>query len=304
LVYNFALPPLVLQALATGRAAKLTHWAQSLALPSDRVTFFNFLASHDGIGLNPARGILSDAEIEALAAHTLNHGGFISYRDAPDGSRQPYELNINYLDALSNPGEHEPPDEATRKFLTAHAIMLSLQGIPGIYFHSLFGSRGDPAGAKASGLPRRINREKLERHQLEAELRDRNSVRARVWQGLKQLLLVRRAQTAFHPQASQQVLSADARLFAVCRTAPEDQHRVLCLHNCSAEVVSPTGLLAELMSALTWTDLLTGEQHRPDESKGGPAELAGFQTRWLRAGTNDQDARLPSASPGGLVPKC
>ena len=148
LVYNFALPPLVLHALHTGNAEKLTRWAQALALPSDRVTFFNFLASHDGIGLNPARGILSDAEIDALVQRTLEHGGFISYKDMPDGSRLPYEMNINYLDALSNPAEGEPVELAARKFLTAHAILLSLQGVPGIYFHSMFGSRGDRAGAE------------------------------------------------------------------------------------------------------------------------------------------------------------
>ena len=148
--------------MPTGNAEKLTRWAQSLALPSDRVTFFNFLASHDGIGLNPARGILSDAEIDALVRRTLAHGGFISYKDMPDGSQAPYEMNINYLDALSNPAASEPAELAARKFLTAHAIMLSLQGVPGIYFHSLFGSRGDRAGAEASGIPRRINREKLD----------------------------------------------------------------------------------------------------------------------------------------------
>src|SRR3990172_2889911 len=48
LVYNFALPPLVLHTLRTGNARVLSAWAASLALPSNRVTFFNFLASHDG----------------------------------------------------------------------------------------------------------------------------------------------------------------------------------------------------------------------------------------------------------------
>jgi sucrose phosphorylase len=68
LVYNFALPPLVLHSLATGNAQKLTGWAAALELPSPQTTFFNFLASHDGIGMNPARGILSQAEIDALVA--------------------------------------------------------------------------------------------------------------------------------------------------------------------------------------------------------------------------------------------
>ena len=109
LVYNFALPPLVLHALQTGRAEELTRWAQSLALPSDRVTFFNFLASHDGIGLNPARGILSDAGIDGLVQRTREHGGFISYKQLSDGTQEPYEMNINYLDALSPPAAASRP---------------------------------------------------------------------------------------------------------------------------------------------------------------------------------------------------
>ena len=170
MVYNFALPPLVLHSFATGNAEKLVCWAQSLALPSQRVTFFNFLASHDGIGLNPARDILSPAEIDALARRAVAHGGLISFKAMPDGSRAPYEMNINFLDALSNPAEDEPPESAAGKFLAAHAILLSLQGVPGLYFHSLLGSRGDRAAVAATGIPRRINREKLDCARLESEL--------------------------------------------------------------------------------------------------------------------------------------
>jgi sucrose phosphorylase len=237
LVYNFALPPLVLHALATGYAEKLTRWAQSLALPSHRATFFNFLASHDGIGLNPARGILRDAEIDGLVQRTLAHGGFISYKSNPDGAGIPYEMNINYLDALSDPAGHEPGELATRKFLTAQAIMLCLQGVPGIYFHSLFGSRGDRAGVAASGIERRINREKLDRTRLEAELTDASSFRAQVFRGYRELLRVRREHAAFAPAAAQRVLDLDPRVFAVVRESADGADRVLCLHNISPEEV-------------------------------------------------------------------
>jgi sucrose phosphorylase len=237
LVYNFALPPLVLHSLATGNAEKLTRWAQSLALPSGRVTYFNFLASHDGIGLNPARGILNDAEIDALVRRTLEHGGFISYKDLPDGSRSPYEMNINYLDALSNPAAGEPVELAARKFLAAHAILLSLQGVPGIYFHSMFGSRGDRAGAESSGLLRRVNRQKLGQQELEAELADPASLRGRVFGGCRRDLQMRGRHAAFHPCAQQQVLAIDPRLFAVRRISPDGTDRVLCLHNVSDETV-------------------------------------------------------------------
>jgi sucrose phosphorylase len=245
LVYNFALPPLVLHALQTGNAETLTRWARSLAPPSERVTFFNFLASHDGIGLNPARGILSEAAIDALVAHTVAHGGFVSHKDMPDGSQAPYELNINYLDALSNPAAGEPAELVARKFLTAQAMMLCLQGVPGIYFHSLFGSRGDRASAEASGIKRRVNREKLDRARLEAELADASSLRAQIFSGYRDLLRVRAAHPAFAPAAAQRVLDLDPRVFAVLRESADGSDRMLCLHNTSATPIAlhiPDGL--------------------------------------------------------------
>lgn len=238
LVYNFALPPLVLHSLATGNAEKLTRWAASLKLPSDQTTFFNFLASHDGIGMNPARGILSQAEIDALVARVQEHGGLVSYKHNSDGSKSPYELNITYFDALSNPAANEPLPTQVNRFLVAHAIMFALVGVPGIYFHSLFGSRNDCAGADTSGIPRRINRQKLSRAELEAGLADAISLRALVFGGLTQLLEQRRASPAFAPGAKQRLLELDARVFAVIRESADGADRMLCLHNVSNETVT------------------------------------------------------------------
>jgi sucrose phosphorylase len=235
LVYNFALPPLVLHAIATGSAQKLTTWARSLRLPSDRVTFFNFLSSHDGIGLNPARGILENAEIEALVARAQKHGGLVSWKHDSDGSKSPYELNITWFDALSNPAANEPLQLQVSRFLTAHAIMLSLQGVPGIYFHSLFGSRNDRAGADSAGIPRRINRQKLERAQLENELAAGDSLRARVFGGFKEMLARRRTHPAFAPSSPQQVIDLSPNVFAVLRQSRDGKDRMLCLHNVGAQ---------------------------------------------------------------------
>jgi sucrose phosphorylase len=281
LVYNFALPPLVLHSFAMWNAGKLTRWAQSLKLPSDRVAFFNFLASHDGIGLNPARGILDDAEIRALEQRALDHGGFISHKDMPDGSRQAYELNINYLDALSNPAGDEPVEMAARKFLTAHAILLSLQGVPGIYFHSMFGSRGDRRGANASGMPRRINREKLDCKSLELEIDTPHSLRSRICNKLMRLLQIRGGHDAFHPLAAQRVVVMDECLFALLRTSADGVEQVLCLHNVSARPVSVSGSFDEAAPGSVWTDLLSGLRLTSDGSGGLRAELDAYQTLWL-----------------------
>lgn len=238
LIYNFALPPLVLHSLTTGNASALTQWARSLVLPGDQVTFFNFLASHDGIGINPARGILSDAQIDALVARTQAHGGYISYKHLPDGSQAPYEMNINYLDALSDPAAREPADVVIRRMLCAHAIQLSLAGVPGIYVHSLLGSRGDRTSAERSGIPRRINREKLEARRLENELADPGHLRHGIFQGLRTLLRERARHPAFAPSGGQVIHALADSVFVVERISRVDGRRMWCGHNVSAHSVS------------------------------------------------------------------
>ena len=276
LVYNFALPPLTLHTFHTGDARALSNWAKTLTLPSDKTTFFNFLASHDGIGLNPARGILSDEEIDSLVNKTLEHGGLVSYKHNADGSQSPYEMNINYFDALSNPSllkaASSPPGTAARadlagtaagaegesldlqvnRFIAAQAIMLSLLGVPGMYFHSLLGSRGWIEGVKLTGRNRTINREKCDFDELQNELADSNSLRARVFTRYRQLLLARSNSSAFHPHGTQNILDVHSSVFSVERISPDKKVNVLCLHNVSAtEVTFTTGYESA-------TDIFTG----------------------------------------------
>lgn len=279
LVYNFALPPLVLHSFATGSAERLASWAETLNLPSDQVTFFNFLASHDGIGLNPARGILDHSEIEALVNRTLAHGGFISYKDTPTGQRAPYELNINYLDALSNPAATGQPILAARKLLSAHSILLSLQGLPGIYFHSLFGSRGDHAGAVTSGIPRRINRQKLDRKRLEEELKNAHSLRSLVFTGQRRLLQTRKAHPAFSPSSGQRIMQLAPAVFALLRATSDQSERIFCVHNVSAGSVQvcPAKVLPEIRR---WLPLWTNADILFDDER---LTLEPFASAWLLA---------------------
>ncbi len=217
LVYNFALPPLVLHAFHTGEARTLSRWASELKLPSQQATFLNFLASHDGVGLNPARGILRDEEIDALVARALAHGGLVSHKANPEGTASPYELNIVYYDALNDPNAPESLDTQVDRFVCAHAIMLALVGVPAIYFHSLFGSRNWRAGVARTGQPRALHREKLARAALERELGEPASRRARVFTRLAQLLRGRTASPAFDPYGEMRVLDLDPAVFALMR---------------------------------------------------------------------------------------
>ncbi|GAB4496188.1 MAG: sugar phosphorylase [Anaerolineales bacterium] len=238
LVYNFALPPLTLHTFHTGDARVLSDWAKTLILPSDKTTFFNFLASHDGIGLNPARGILSNVETDSLVNKTLEHGGLISYKHNADGTQSPYEMNINYFDALTNPNGDDPLELSVKRFIAAQAIMLSIVGVPGIYFHSLFGSRGWTEGVKQTGRNRTINREKLQFDELQKQLADETSLRFKVFQKYCQLLKARSSASAFHPHGAQKILELHPSVFAVERISPDGKSRVLCLHNVSSQQVS------------------------------------------------------------------
>ncbi|MBK6644303.1 MAG: sugar phosphorylase [Anaerolineales bacterium] len=238
LVYNFALPPLTLHAFHTGDARTLSDWAKTLILPSNKTTFFNFLASHDGIGLNPARGILSDAEIDSLVNKVIEHGGLISYKHNADGTQSPYEMNINYFDALSNPNGNEPLELQVSRFIAAQSIMLSLIGVPGIYFHSLFGSCGWIEGVKQTGRNRTINREKLQFDELQGQLADKNSLRYKVFTRYSQLLNTRSASSAFDPHGTQVIHDLHPAVFAVERISPDGKSRRLCLHNVSRIAVS------------------------------------------------------------------
>jgi glucosylglycerate phosphorylase len=279
LVYNFALPPLVLHTFHTGNSRVLSEWAAGLALPSAQTTFFNFLASHDGIGVNPARGILPDSEIDAIVEKVLRHGGLVSYKHDASGAQIPYELNINYFDALSDPAADEPLETQVDRFMAAQAIMLVLVGVPGIYFHSLFGSRSWQEGVQVTGRNRTINRQKFELTAFEHELNDESSIRRHVFDRFAQLLKARSASRAFHPHGRQQVLDVGEAVFALLRISPEGEERVLCLHNISDRPVGvQTDDIATARSG-PFVDLIRNREMIGSLSQWS---LEPYQTLWLR----------------------
>jgi glycosidase len=279
LVYNFSLPPLVLHAFQTGSAETLSRWALDLKLPSKHVTFFNFLASHDGIGLNPVRGILPEAEIAALVARVQSHGGLVSFKSEPDGTRLPYELNINYFDALNNPSGDEPLEVQVDRFVGAHAILLAMAGAPGIYFHSLVGSRGWPEGVALTGHNRAINRRKFRLEEIESSLSDPASRPARVLGRLSRLLQVRRQQPAFDPYGLQRVLACPPEIFGLLRSSPDGKQRVLCLQNvCGRTIDLEIGILSPLGAHPgPIRDIITGELL----SHNDRLKILPFQSLWL-----------------------
>lgn len=253
LVYNFTLPPLLLHTLITGNALKLAEWINTLPAPTPRTTFFNFTASHDGIGVRPVEGILTPDELAHMIAHVEANGGRVSYRALPDGSKKPYELNITYVDATGAAGiDHETH---IRRFLLTQAVMLALAGIPAVYIHSLLGSRNDLDGVERLGYNRAINRAKLDSDQVGAALEADESFRAKVFNAYSDLIETRCQDAAFHPLGSQRAFALnEGRVLGVERTSPDGTRRVLALFNVSgaAQTVTAEGIGTAELAPYAW----------------------------------------------------
>ncbi len=271
MVYQFPLPPLVLFSFMAGNASKLSQWAKSLEsteLPQ-YTTYFNFLASHDGIGMRPTEAILTEDERNKMIDNVIAHGGKINYKFNSDGSKSAYELNINYMDGLTDP---KLSDTSVRidKFMAAQSILLSMIGVPGIYIHSLLGSQNWYEGVDESGINRRINREKLSYDQLSYELENKNSLRSQVLNRFKELIRLRQQHSAFSPNSLQQVLILDERAVSFIRCNPQTKENILVIVNVSEQEYN-------ISYKIKGQDVISSEL-----IEGDSVHMLPYQTRWIK----------------------
>lgn len=271
MVYNFTLPPLLLYSFLKEDASVLSNWARGLDLKSDSNTFFNFTASHDGIGVRPLEGILPAKEINLLVETVKNNGGRVSYKKNSDGSESPYELNITYVDALLNT-KFDPDRYHAQRFLASQAIQYALPGVPATYIHSLLGSRNWDEGVRQTRMARTINREKLRTDDVISQLEDFETFRSRIFHPYINMIKVRKEQPAFHPNAGFEILSIDPKIFTIARYGKDQT--IYALTNISSLQVSCTlkgGGVPPMMK-----DLLTGERLSVDSLRLNP-----YQFVWL-----------------------
>ncbi len=267
LVYQFSLPPLLLYAIYSGNTQYFKAWAQSLddlCLP-ENCAFFNFTASHDGVGLRPLEGLVPQEEIKRMLEAMRERGGYISTRRGSDGRDIPYELNISYFDAFRKP--HGESDEFhIPAFLLSQVIALSFQGIPGVYIHSLMATPNDTLGVERTGLTRAVNRRQWDRGELENLMASRDSEAGQVFHTYRRLLRIRKMQKAFHPNAAQKVLDLDNGLFGLQRTSLDGAQTILCLFNCTACAAS-IDLTRLPLPIDDWTELLGTAELRFSEQQ-------------------------------------
>lgn len=275
LVYNFALPPLLVHTVHTGDATTLSSWASELRTPVPSAMFLNFTASHDGIGMTPVTAVLAADERAALVRRVVGHGGLVSHRQLPDGGLEPYELNIAYVDALTAPDE--PMERRVARLVVTQAIMLALKGVPAVYLPTLLGVPSWIDGVAQKGHPRAINRRKLRLGGDgddvfdAAALDDPRTETGLTFLRVSALLRARRSTAAFDPRSLQRVLDHGPQVFALERTTPDGSASVLALHEVRGEqrdLRLPPG---------RWRDLVTGEDH------ADAMTLPGYGVAWLAA---------------------
>lgn len=275
-IYNFSLPPLLIHTLITGNCEALKRWMMGMPPSQQGTTYFNFIASHDGIGLRPVEGLLDEGEINTMVNTLQSFGGLVSWR-VTQTQRKPYEINIALFDALQ--GSVQGADKyGLDRFICAHAIMLGMEGLPGIYVHSLLGTRNDYERVENTNQNRSINRHKWDYTQLQAALSDPQNPHAKTFERLSALLSLRQKQAAFHPNATQFTLHLGDKLFGYWRQSLDRQQSIFCVYNISLEPQCLNLADMNLIQTDTWKDLISGEVF---ETLHSQMELAPYQCVWL-----------------------
>jgi len=276
-IYNFSLPPLLVNTLVTGNCRYLSQWMMSMPPAQNGTCYFNFIASHDGIGLRPAEGLLDESEIKTLINAMQQFGGRISWRTTPDGEQKPYEINISLIDALM--GTVDGPDDlGLERFLCAHAIMLALEGIPAFYVHSLLGTHNDDERVEHTNHNRAINRHQWDADLLQAALEDPASEHSRVFTRLRELIRIRKRQRAFHPNATQFTLHLGGSLFGFWRQSMDRMQSIFCIYNVTAGEQELNLSDINLIGTDDWHDLVTGE---PFSTLDQVLTLRPYQVLWI-----------------------
>jgi sucrose phosphorylase len=259
MIYNFSLPPLILNALLQGRSDHLKTWMMSMPPAPLGCAYLNFTASHDGIGLRPTEGLLTEDEYQILLEKMKEFGGKISMRKKPDGTESPYEINISFFDAMKGTAKGKDKWQIER-FLCSQTIMLALEGIPGFYIHSLLATPNDREGVEKTGRNRSINRHKWDYQKLEKLLSNSKSPQSIVLNELSRRIKIRRKQSAFHPNATQYTLHPlNKALFVFWRQSVYRDQSIFCINNLSDRTQKLDLNNLNLIIIDPWCDVLSGK---------------------------------------------
>jgi len=279
-IYNFSLPPILIYSILAGDSSYLEKLTMSMPPSQLGTSYLNFIASHDGIGLRPAETFLTKDEISRFINLMEQNGGRVSYRSNNTDTPEPYEINITLFDAMKESFNKEV-NLYLERFICIHAIMLSLEGVPAFYIHSLFGTQNDYALYKQNNQNRSLNRGKIKISEI--DLSNESESQSHIFLQLKKLMLIRKKQPAFHPNAVQFTLHLGSNLYGIWRQSLDKKQSIFCISNLTDEIVKLSLLDLNLIGFDHWRDIITEIEIDDITSE---IEFSPYQTMWL---TNLQD---------------
>lgn len=277
MVYNFSLPPLLINAMITGSAKYLKNWLMSMPPAQMGTAYLNFIASHDGIGVRPVEGILDPEELQNMIYALQSFGAKVSWRTGLNGEKHPYEINIALIDAFKGTAQGEDAYQVER-MLSAHAIAIALEGIPAIYIHSFFATENDYEMLEQTEHNRDINRHKWQSNELSTVLKNSDSVNAKVLNGLNKLIALRKQQSAFHPNATQFTLHLPDELFGFWRQSLMRHQSIFVINNVTNQSQTLSLAQLNLIDMDDWKELISGQMIT---DLYGEFTLEPYQTLWI-----------------------
>ena len=238
-VYNFSLPPLLIHAFLFENSSYLNQWSRKLPSTKHGNCYLNFIASHDGIGIRPTEGILNEKTLSSFLKRLKKNGSKFSYRKVQNKSKKVYEANITVFDALRKSDFDPKGLFFLERYISAHAIMVSFEGVPAVYFNSLFGKSNDEAKYIITGNNRDVNRYKWNFNNITTKLRDKKSKQSIFYRNIGALLEIKRKQKAFHPNASRININLGPKIFCFKRISKDKKQSIICMTNLSSKIQTP-----------------------------------------------------------------
>ena len=272
-IYNFSLAPILVYSLLFEDSNKITKWSKNFPIAKLNNNYLNFIASHDGIGMRPIEGILSTNTQKKFLIRLKKNGGEFSYRKVQGVKKKVYEANITLFNAFKYSDFDKSGIFGFERYMAAHTIMISFDGIPAIYFNSMFGNSNDNSKYIISGNKRDLNRYRWNKDKIEDHLKDQNSKQNKYYKNMSNILAIRSKQKAFHPNAIRKTLKLGANFFGIKRVSTDNKQSIYCITN----MTSKLQLLKVNKNIFYKRNLFNSKLTK----KSGKIQFEPFQTVWL-----------------------
>ena len=234
-IYNFSLPPLLIHAFLFENNSYLYNWSKKLPRSKNGNCYLNFIASHDGIGMRPTEGLLSSKALKDFLYRLKKNGSKFSYRKIQNKSKKIYEANITVFDALKKTN-YDNGKFSFERYISAHSIMIAFEGVPAVYFNSIFGTSNDEAKFIITGNNRDVNRYKWNLKNISNKLNNKDSKEYYFYKKISNLLSIKKKQKAFHPNASRENINLGPKIFCFKRESINKKQTIICITNLSSKI--------------------------------------------------------------------